>query len=493
MKSEQRTVTADVKEMRAEGKTLRGFAALYGTESRDLGGYTEMIQRGAFTGALTSDLDCYLTLNHDESRVLARTTSGTLRLADQPHGLAFEADLGDGPTAQDVRDMVRRGDVSGASFRFVVAPDGEQWDGERRTLTRIEKLIDLSLATTPAYDGPRVELRTKPDSEEHNVPDSSTNETSTAATTSTGGNTSSTLQVEDRTAARPAGLANAFRRAGFPGETATITWGEFRTATFSEPVDVLNPTRTTGVPLGADVRYAFPAFPQQAVEAGLTSVQVLRQSSRGLPAAADVVRPIDSTTPKPEVDTDTGIITCPLNQVAVIQSGIPNLILEQPQIESLINVDLRLALNEGLDALVLDAVADSDNQDPGGDPLLVSIRKSITTIQASGYAPDTLILTPQDAEDLDVLQTSGPEEFYVFGAGRFAPGQLFGLNVRVSKTVDVPVVVDAAAFGKLYVSPITLARFEENAGSTNTSTVRLEGHAAFGTERQDAAVRIDAT
>jgi hypothetical protein len=51
-------------------------------------------------------------------------------------------------------------------------------------------------------------------------------------------------------------------------------------------------------------------------------------------------------------------------------------------------------------------------------------------------------------------------------------------------------VVDAAAFGKLYVSPITLSRFEENAGATNTSTVRLEGHSAFGVERTSAAVRI---
>ena len=51
-------------------------------------------------------------------------------------------------------------------------------------------------------------------------------------------------------------------------------------------------------------------------------------------------------------------------------------------------------------------------------------------------------------------------------------------------------VVDASAFGKLYVSPISLARFEEEAGSTNTSTVRLEGHACFGIEREDAAINI---
>jgi hypothetical protein len=44
--------------------------------------------------------------------------------------------------------------------------------------------------------------------------------------------------------------------------------------------------------------------------------------------------------------------------------------------------------------------------------------------------------------------------------------------------------------GKVYASPLTLARFEQDAGSTNQSTVRLEGHAAFGVERTSAAVRI---
>jgi hypothetical protein len=52
------------------------------------------------------------------------------------------------------------------------------------------------------------------------------------------------------------------------------------------------------------------------------------------------------------------------------------------------------------------------------------------------------------------------------------------------------VVVDSRAHGKLYLSPISLARFEENAGRTNTSLVRLESHAAYGTERGAAAVRI---
>jgi hypothetical protein len=46
--------------------------------------------------------------------------------------------------------------------------------------------------------------------------------------------------------------------------------------------------------------------------------------------------------------------------------------------------------------------------------------------------------------------------------------------------------MDTRAHGALYLSPLSLARFEENAGRTNTSLIRLEGHAQYGTERTGA-------
>lgn len=119
----------------------------------------------------------------------------------------------------------------------------------------------------------------------------------------------------------------------------------------------------------------------------------------------------------------------------------------------------------------------------------------MTTILSNGYSPDTLILTPANAEALDVLVTglSGGVNDYVFAAGSFAPGTIFGLNKRISKTIPAAAVVDTGALGKLYASRVSLARFEENAGKTNTSLVRLETHAVFGTERSAAAVRIAAS
>ncbi len=485
---EQRTVDVDVQALDTRGRTLHGYAAVYGAVSSDLGGFTETIAPGAFANVL--DADVRALLNHDASQVLGRTRSGTLRLADEQRGLRFEVDLPESPLGDNVREAVKRGDIDGASFRFVV--DAETWDGDQRTIVSVKDLQDVTVATYGAYPDASVELRTRttnPTQETTMTPE----DRQQAPETASGG-----LAVEDRTAAtqtRVRGLAEAFRTEGFPGETAVVDFGEFRAATFTGSLDTLSPLPTTGVALGNDGRYAWPVFPQVNVGPGDTAVQVLRQTARTFPTTASMIRAIDATTTKPQVDSTLAIVTTPLKQVAAIESNIPNVYLEQPAFDSVIQTDLRLALNEAFDKLVLDAVAASGFQAPGTDNLLVSVRKAITTITAAGYNANTLVLTPAAAESLDVLVSgiSGGTADFVFGAGGFAPGTIFGLNKRISKTAAASFVADSGALGKLYSSPIRLSRHEQDAGASNKSTVRLEGNAVFGVERQDAAVRIAAS
>lgn len=155
---ETRTLAAP--EVRTEGRRLVGYAAVYESPSRDLGGFRERIAPGAFDAVLAAGPDVTLALNHSDDAVLARTSAGTLRLRSDERGLRFEADLPDSPLGQNAREAVRRGDISGASFRFVVAPDGERWEDDVRVVTRVAELLDVSLATRPAYEAARVELRT---------------------------------------------------------------------------------------------------------------------------------------------------------------------------------------------------------------------------------------------------------------------------------------------------------------------------------------------
>jgi HK97 family phage prohead protease len=475
----------------AEDRKIRGLIP-YGIASRDMGGWTEIIEPTALANAALDDL--VVTVDH--AGVPLGRHPGTLTLENRDDGLHWSVTPPE--SRADVREAVERGDLRAGSWRMVVARD--EWRGDVRHIHEISELRDVSVVTSPAYPAAAVEYRSAPEPDPVQA---------APAATPTQENTMQTedrheaqepaaggLHVEDRTHTRPhRRLSAAFREGGFPAETATVEFGEFRAATFSSSMDLLNTSQQNGVNLGADQRYAWPVFPQVSVEAGATAVQVLHQASRTLPSAANVVRAIDAVTTKPEVASVLEVVTTPLKQVAAIESNIPNVYLEQPAFNSVIETDLRLALNEGLDKLVLDAVAASGFQAPSTDPLLISIRKAMTTLLASGYNPDTLVLTPANAEALDTLRatTTASEQYYVFAPGELAPRRLFGLNVRVSKTAAAPFVADSTALGKLYVAPIALARFEVDAGATNRSNVRLETNAVFGVERQAAAIRIAAS
>jgi len=185
---EQRTIDVDVNDLDVRGRTLHGFAAVYGVLSHDLGGFKEKIAPGAFADVLSADVRCLV--NHDPNQVLGRTRSGTLRLHDEERGLRFECDLPNSPLGDNVREAVKRGDVDGASFRFKCAD--EDWDGEVRTVTKVGELHDVTVATYGAYPDASIELRTRPIIETEEEP-----EVKTEARTTQGGG----LTVEDRSAA----------------------------------------------------------------------------------------------------------------------------------------------------------------------------------------------------------------------------------------------------------------------------------------------------
>ena len=96
------------------------------------------------------------TFNHNADNLLGRTSSGTLKLQEDAHGLRFELDL---PAfAVELRELVARGDVSGASFAFTVNKGGEVWDGNTRTLTDLT-VYELGPVTFPAYQQTSLALR----------------------------------------------------------------------------------------------------------------------------------------------------------------------------------------------------------------------------------------------------------------------------------------------------------------------------------------------
>jgi len=100
-------------------------------------------------------------VDHDASKVLARTRSGSLKLAEDSAGLAFEFSVPDTQAGHDVLALAERDDLGGMSFGFLVPKGGETWNGNRRTLTAID-LREISVVSAwPAYDGTTVNARTR--------------------------------------------------------------------------------------------------------------------------------------------------------------------------------------------------------------------------------------------------------------------------------------------------------------------------------------------
>jgi hypothetical protein len=148
-------------ELRAAGsnpRRLEGFAATFDTEAR-VGDYVEIIRPGAFKASLASGEDILALVDHDPSRVLGRTKSGTLRLSENQRGLAFTIDIPDTTLGRDILALAERCDLGGMSFGFRALD--EYWSGNRRELRSVE-LREISVVSAwPAYTNTTVEARAR--------------------------------------------------------------------------------------------------------------------------------------------------------------------------------------------------------------------------------------------------------------------------------------------------------------------------------------------
>lgn len=161
----QKLVARSQIEMRAAGANAKvgkigGYAAVF-DQPTDLGwAGNEQLARSAFTSVLADTATDVRSLwNHDKQYLLGRQSAGTLRLSVDSTGLEYEVDLPDTSYARDVRELVERGDLDGASFAFI--PGLSDWDmkTETRTHTSVRALVDVSPVTFPAYDGASTEAR----------------------------------------------------------------------------------------------------------------------------------------------------------------------------------------------------------------------------------------------------------------------------------------------------------------------------------------------
>ncbi len=124
--------------------TLEGYAAVFDEPSEPIGGmFLEFVDRGAFTRSLASGPDVRALVDHDPSKILGRSTAGTLRLREDSHGLLASITPPDTTVGRDIAESVRRGDVSQMSFAFSVV--GQAWEEPEGDQLPRRHLVDVDL------------------------------------------------------------------------------------------------------------------------------------------------------------------------------------------------------------------------------------------------------------------------------------------------------------------------------------------------------------
>jgi HK97 family phage prohead protease len=139
---------------------IEGYASVFDSRSKNLGGFYEYIDRSAFEN--TDMSNTVALINHSNDYVLGRSPQ-TLQLEVDERGLKYRLQLGNQSYARDLYESIQRGDINSSSFAFTIAKGGDTWekrDGEViRTISSIDTLYDVSPVTTPAYASASVSAR----------------------------------------------------------------------------------------------------------------------------------------------------------------------------------------------------------------------------------------------------------------------------------------------------------------------------------------------
>lgn len=151
---------------------LRGYAAVWDKPSEDLGGWVEVIRKGAFTRSLAAGGDVLALAYHDDDAPLARLSAGTLTLTEDDTGLLVDMTLCDTTTARDVLADVEARNITGMSFGFCVCRTmgtcGDRWTPGGQGQPDLRELLDVdlfevSVTTMPAYPDTTIATRSRPD------------------------------------------------------------------------------------------------------------------------------------------------------------------------------------------------------------------------------------------------------------------------------------------------------------------------------------------
>lgn len=160
MEKEYRNI-GQIENFDEESRTIQGYALKFDSESQYMGFY-EKIDRSAVDEELIKSSDIFALLNHDTDKVLARNRYGqdsaSLKLELREDGLYYEFEAPHTQYGDELIEHLKRGEIFASSFAFSLPVDStgdvrtrDENGVLHRTITKIEKLYDVSPVFEPAY------------------------------------------------------------------------------------------------------------------------------------------------------------------------------------------------------------------------------------------------------------------------------------------------------------------------------------------------------
>lgn len=152
-----------------EQNLISGIAIRFNSESEVLYDsdnkrfFREVIAPSAITQELVDNSDIRFLINHDKNKLVARRRNGkgSLNVEVREDGVYFSFECPNTTYGQDLREQIKRGEISQCSFAFIEGRSKWDFSGDLplRTITEVRGLFDLSGVYTPAYSETEINAR----------------------------------------------------------------------------------------------------------------------------------------------------------------------------------------------------------------------------------------------------------------------------------------------------------------------------------------------
>ena len=152
----------ETREVENENPMISGYFVVFDDTYNISPDMSESVDRHALDNTLTNDIRALY--DHDTSKVLGRTSNGTLQLRLDDHGLWGDITINPKDSeAMNLYERVKRGDVNQCSFGFNINEQKpiSREDGGTHWLLKDVDVAEISVVSFPAYESTCVSARSK--------------------------------------------------------------------------------------------------------------------------------------------------------------------------------------------------------------------------------------------------------------------------------------------------------------------------------------------